>query len=51
MNQESQHELDCKRLSCPLPILKTRKAMETLASGDKLKILCTDPGSVNDMSS
>ena len=51
MNQESQHELDCKRLSCPLPILKTRKAMETLSSGDILKILCTDPGSVNDMSS
>ena len=51
MNRKSQHELDCKRLSCPLPILKTRKAMETLASGDKLKILCTDPGSVNDMSS
>ena len=51
MNQELQHELDCKRLSCPLPILKTRKAMDALASGDILKILCTDPGSINDMSS
>ena len=51
MNRKSQHELDCKGLSCPLPILKTRKAMETLSSGDILKILCTDPGSVNDMSS
>ena len=51
MNRKSQHELDCKGLSCPLPILKTRKTMETISSGDILKIHCTDPGSVNDMSS
>ena len=51
MNRKSQHELDCKGLSCPLPILKTRKTMETISSGDILKILCTDLGSVNDMSS
>ena len=51
MNQKSHHELDCKGLSCPLPILKTRKAMDALACIDILKILCTDPGSINDMSS
>ena len=50
MNRESHHELDCKGLSFPLPILKTRKAMDALASGDILKILCTDPGSINEMS-
>ena len=51
MNLESHHELDCKGLSCPLPILKTRKAMDALASGDILKIFYTDPGPINDMSS
>ena len=51
MNRKLHHELDCKGLSCPLPILKTRKAMDALSSGDILKILCTDPGSINDMSS
>ena len=51
MNRESHHELDCKGLSCPLPILETRKAMDALSSGDILKILCTDPGSINGMSS
>ena len=51
MNRESHHELDCKGLSCPLPILKTRKAMDALASGDILKIFYTDPGPINDMSS
>ena len=44
MNRESHHELNRKGLSCPLPILKTRKAMDALASGDILKILCTNPG-------
>ena len=51
MNRELHHELDCKGLSCPLPILKTRKAMDALASGDILKIFYTDPGPINDMSS
>ena len=51
MNQESHHELDCKGLACALTILKTRKAMDALSSGDILRILCTDPGSINDMSS
>ena len=51
MNRESHHELDCKGLSYPLPILTTRKAMDAFPSGDILKILCADPGSINDMSS
>ena len=42
-------ELDAKGLSCPLPILKTKKALNDLASGQVLKILSTDPGSVKDM--
>ena len=42
-------ELDAKGLSCPLPVLRTKKALNELESGQVLKILATDPGSVNDM--
>ena len=42
-------ELDAKGLSCPLPILKTKKALNTMDSGQVLKIVATDPGSVKDM--
>ncbi|KZK74959.1 MAG: hypothetical protein A3K90_00315 [Pelodictyon luteolum] len=44
-------ELDCKGLNCPLPILKTKKAIDALQSGEVLKMTATDPGSVNDMAS
>ena len=42
-------ELDCRGLLCPLPILRTRKALEDLAPGDVLKMVATDPGSVPDV--
>ncbi len=41
--------LDAKGLSCPLPILKTKKAVESLTKGQVLKVESTDPGSKNDM--
>jgi tRNA 2-thiouridine synthesizing protein A len=40
--------LDLKGLSCPLPIIKTAKALKELASGDLLEVFATDPGSVPD---
>jgi tRNA 2-thiouridine synthesizing protein A len=43
--------LDAKGLSCPLPILKTKKAVETLTKDQVLKVETTDPGSKNDMAS
>ncbi len=43
--------LDAKGLSCPLPILKTKKAVEALAKDQILKVETTDPGSKNDMAS
>jgi tRNA 2-thiouridine synthesizing protein A len=43
------HKLDTRGLSCPLPILKTRKALATLVSGEVLEITATDPGSVKDL--
>ncbi|MEE8434903.1 MAG: sulfurtransferase TusA family protein [bacterium] len=42
-------ELDCRGLSCPIPIIKTKKAIDTLSSGQTLKMISTDPGSVNDV--
>ncbi len=41
--------LDAKGLSCPLPILKTKKAVQTLSKDQVLKVETTDPGSKNDM--
>lgn len=40
--------LDLKGLSCPLPIVKTAKAVKGLNSGDLVEVLATDPGSVPD---
>jgi len=42
-------ELDCRGLNCPLPVLKTKKAMDEMAAGDVLKMISTDPGSQNDV--
>ncbi|MEC9070639.1 MAG: sulfurtransferase TusA family protein, partial [SAR324 cluster bacterium] len=44
-------ELDCRGLNCPIPILKTKKAVDKLSSGQVLKMLSTDAGSVNDVQS
>jgi len=41
-------ELDTKGMNCPLPILKAKKAMNQLEVGSTLKVLATDPGSVED---
>ena len=41
-------ELDARGLNCPLPILRTKKALSDMASGQVLKVLATDPGSVKD---
>jgi tRNA 2-thiouridine synthesizing protein A len=41
-------ELDTRGLNCPLPILKAKKALADMTSGDVLKIVATDPGSVRD---
>jgi tRNA 2-thiouridine synthesizing protein A len=41
-------ELDARGLNCPLPILRTKKSLAELGSGQVLKIVATDPGSVKD---
>jgi TusA-related sulfurtransferase len=41
-------DLDTRGLTCPLPILKAKKALATLASGNLLRVVSTDPGSMRD---
>jgi tRNA 2-thiouridine synthesizing protein A len=40
--------LDTRGLKCPLPVLRARKAMQSLAPGAVLEVLATDPGTVQD---
>ncbi|MBR2117077.1 MAG: sulfurtransferase TusA family protein [Pseudomonadota bacterium] len=42
-------KLDLTGLKCPLPVLKTRKALRALTAGDRLEVHCTDPLSVIDI--
>ncbi len=42
-------ELDARGLNCPLPILKTKKSLADMASGQVLKVVSTDAGSIKDM--
>jgi len=46
MNHEQA--LDTRGLSCPMPILKAKKALNAMAPGEVLHILATDPGAVRD---
>ncbi len=46
--QEVNRELDTRGLNCPLPILKAKKALADMVSGELLKVVSTDPGSVRD---
>jgi tRNA 2-thiouridine synthesizing protein A len=41
--------LDCSGLACPMPILKTKKAVDGMQVGQVLKMISTDPGSTSDM--
>jgi len=45
---EFHKELDARGLNCPLPILKTKKALAEMTSGQVLRVRATDPGSVRD---
>lgn len=49
MSVTADVSLDCKGLSCPEPVLKTKIAMNDMQSGQVLEMLSTDPGSANDM--
>ena len=46
---EFAQELDARGLNCPLPILRTKKSLAELRSGQVLKVTTTDPGSIKDI--
>jgi tRNA 2-thiouridine synthesizing protein A len=48
-NVTANETLDCRGLSCPMPTLKTKKALSKMGSGEVLEVLGTDPGTKNDM--
>ena len=48
MTTTAHKELDTRGLNCPLPILKAKKALADMRSGEVLKVLATDPGSMRD---
>ncbi|MDO8306251.1 sulfurtransferase TusA family protein [Herminiimonas sp.] len=45
---EFTKDLDARGLNCPLPILKTKKALAEMTTGQVLRVQATDPGSVRD---
>jgi len=49
MDVKPDSTLDCTGLACPMPILKTKKAVDALQVGQILKMIATDPGSVKDV--
>lgn len=48
---DAVHTLDARGLNCPLPILRTKKALAALQAGEILQVTATDPGSVKDLDS
>ncbi len=50
MSYTPDETLDCSGLSCPMPTLKTKKALAKLSAGQVLEMIGTDPGTKNDMS-
>ena len=45
----SVHEVDARRLLCPMPVIRTQDAIAKLNKGDILEVVCTDPGALNDV--
>jgi len=45
---DADKEIDTRGLNCPLPILKAKKALADMHSGELLKVVSTDPGSLRD---
>lgn len=48
MARMSDVELDVRRLACPLPILRAKKSLSTMSSGQVLRVVATDGGSPKD---
>lgn len=48
VSEQIDVELDARGQKCPMPVVNARKAIEGMASGQVLKVVATDPGSVSD---
>ncbi|MFT5113133.1 MAG: tRNA 2-thiouridine synthesizing protein A [Parasphingorhabdus sp.] len=42
-------EVDARNLLCPMPVIRAQNAVAELATGDRVRVLCTDPGALNDI--
>lgn len=45
----SRHRLDARNVLCPLPVIRTQNAVAGLVAGDRLEVVCTDPGVLQDI--
>jgi len=45
----SRVTVDCRRLLCPLPVIRVQDRVAGMAPGDELEAVCTDPGALNDI--
>lgn len=45
----ADYTLDCSGLFCPMPVVKTNRTIQEMTSGQILKMIATDPGSIPDM--
>ena len=43
------HEVDARRLLCPMPVIRVQDAVKKSAPGDIISVVCTDPGTMNDI--
>ena len=48
---KADQTLDARGMGCPMPLLKTKKAIEGIGGGQVLEVLATDPGAIKDLSS
>lgn len=44
-----KHTLDARGLLCPMPVIRTQNLVASLAPGDEVEVLCTDPGARSDI--
>ncbi len=45
----TMHQLDAKRLLCPMPVIRLQDKIKTLQPGDEVEVFCTDPGALEDI--
>lgn len=45
----SHHQLDARRLLCPMPVIRTQNLVKTLEMDDTIEVFCSDPGALHDI--